>query len=79
MILEAKFGDDPLNNYLILSKLMLADFQISLEIYYALIIRSIGGKGGGGGGGCRKGVIRNFVKFTGKHQYQSFFFKNVAG
>ena len=51
MILEAKFGGDPLNNYLILSKLMLADFQISLEIYYALIIRSIGGKGGGGGGG----------------------------
>ena len=48
MILEAKFGDDPLSNYLILSKLMLADFQISLEIYYELIIRSIGGKGGGG-------------------------------
>ena len=47
MILEAKFGDDPLSNYLILGKLMLADFQISLEIYYALIIRSIGGKGGG--------------------------------
>ena len=78
MILEVKFGDDPLNNYLILNKLMLADFQISLEIYYALIIRSIGGKGGGRKG-CRKGVIRNFVKFTGKHQYQSFFFKNVTG
>ena len=54
MILEAKFGGDPLNNYLILSKLMLADFQISLEIYYALIIRSIGGKGGRGEGVVEK-------------------------
>ena len=57
MILEAKFGDDPLNNYLILNKLMLADFQISLEIYYALIIRSIGGKGGERGGGFAEKVL----------------------
>ena len=26
----------------------------------------------------RKGVLRNFVKFTGKHLYQSFFFNKVA-
>ena len=24
---------------------------------------------------CKKGVLRNFTKFTGKHLYQSLFFK----
>ena len=28
---------------------------------------------------CRKGVLRNFVKFTGKHLCQSLFFNKVAG
>ena len=28
---------------------------------------------------CRKGVLRNFTKFTRKHLYQSLFFNNVAG
>ena len=28
---------------------------------------------------CKKGVLRNFTKFTGKHLYQSFFFNKVAG
>ena len=27
----------------------------------------------------RKGVLRNFAKFTGKHLYQSLFFSKVAG
>ena len=27
----------------------------------------------------RKGVLRNFTKFTGKHLRQSFFFNKVAG
>ena len=27
----------------------------------------------------RKGVLRNFAKFTGKHLCQSLFFNNVAG
>ena len=27
----------------------------------------------------RKGVLRNFAKFTGKHQCQSLFFNKVAG
>ena len=27
----------------------------------------------------RKGVLRNFTKFTGKHLYQSLFFNKVAG
>ena len=27
----------------------------------------------------KKGVIENFAKFTGKHLYQSLFFKKVAG
>ena len=27
----------------------------------------------------KKGVLRNFAKFTGKHQCQSFFFNKVAG
>ena len=27
----------------------------------------------------RKGILRNFAKFTGKYQYQSFFFNKVAG
>ena len=27
---------------------------------------------------CKKGVRRNFAKFTGKHLCQSFFFKKVA-
>ena len=27
----------------------------------------------------RKGVLRNFAKFTGKHLCQSFFFNKVAG
>ena len=26
---------------------------------------------------CKKGVLRNFAKFTGKHRYQSFFFDKV--
>ena len=28
---------------------------------------------------CKKGVLRNFTKFTGKHVYQSLFFNKVAG
>ena len=28
---------------------------------------------------CRKGVLRNFAKFTGKHQCQSLFFNKVEG
>ena len=28
---------------------------------------------------CKKGVLRNFAKFTGKHVCQSFFFSKVAG
>ena len=28
---------------------------------------------------ARKGVLRNFAKFTGKHLWQSLFFNNVAG
>ena len=28
---------------------------------------------------CKKGVLRNFAKFTGKHLYQSLFFNKVAG
>ena len=27
----------------------------------------------------RKGVLRNFTKFTGKHLYQSIFFNKVGG
>ena len=27
----------------------------------------------------RKGVLRNFTKFTGKHLYQSYYFNKVAG
>ena len=30
-------------------------------------------------GFCRKGVLRNFAKFTGKHLCQSLFFNKVAG
>ena len=30
-------------------------------------------------GFCKKGVLRNFAKFTGKHKCQSFFFNKVAG
>ena len=28
---------------------------------------------------CKKGVLRNFTKFTGKHLCQSFFFNKVTG
>ena len=28
---------------------------------------------------CKKGVLRSFVKFTGKHLCQSIFFNKVAG
>ena len=28
---------------------------------------------------CKNGVLRNFVKFTGKHLCQSLFFKKVTG
>ena len=28
---------------------------------------------------CRKCVLKNFAKFTGKHLWQSFFFNKVAG
>ena len=28
---------------------------------------------------CKKGVLRNFAKFTGKHLYQRLFFNKVAG
>ena len=28
---------------------------------------------------CKKGVLRNFRKFTGKHQCQSVIFNKVAG
>ena len=28
---------------------------------------------------CKKGVLRNFAKFTGKHRRQSLFFNKVAG
>ena len=27
---------------------------------------------------CKKGVLRNFAKFTGKHLYQSLFFDKVT-
>ena len=28
---------------------------------------------------CKKGVLKNFAKFTGKHLCQSLFFNEVAG
>ena len=28
---------------------------------------------------CKKGILRNFVKFTGKHLCQGFFFNKVTG
>ena len=28
---------------------------------------------------CKKGALRNFTKFTGKHLHQSLFFNKVAG
>ena len=28
---------------------------------------------------CKKGVLRNFAKFIGKHLFQSLFFNKVAG
>ena len=28
---------------------------------------------------CKKGILRNFTKFTGNHQHQSLFFNKVAG
>ena len=28
---------------------------------------------------CKKGVLRNFAKFTGKHLWQSLFFNEVTG
>ena len=28
---------------------------------------------------CKKGVLRNFASFTGRHRCQSLFFKKVAG
>ena len=28
---------------------------------------------------CKKGVLKNFAEFLGKHLYQSFFFNKVAG
>ena len=28
---------------------------------------------------CKRGVLRNFAKFTGKYLYQTFFFNKVAG
>ena len=28
---------------------------------------------------CKKGAVRNFAKFTGKHLCQSLFFNKVAG
>ena len=28
---------------------------------------------------CKKGVLKNFAKFTGKHLWQSLFFNKVAG
>ena len=28
---------------------------------------------------CKKGVLRNFAKFTGKHMCQSLFFKKILG
>ena len=34
---------------------------------------------GGGGGSMKKGVLRNFLKFTGKHLCQSLFFNKVVG
>ena len=33
----------------------------------------------GSGGVCKKGVLRNFAKFTGKHLCQRLFFNKVAG
>ena len=30
-------------------------------------------------GSFKKGVLRNFAKFTGKYQWQSLFFNKVAG
>ena len=32
-----------------------------------------------GGVFCKKGILRNFAKFTGKHLCQSLFFNKVAG
>ena len=31
------------------------------------------------GGSVRKGILRNFSKFTGRHLCQSLFFNKVAG
>ena len=28
---------------------------------------------------CKKGVLRNFAKFTGKDLYQSLYFNKIAG
>ena len=28
---------------------------------------------------CKKGVLKNFTKFTGKHLFQSLFFNKLAG
>ena len=28
---------------------------------------------------CKKGVLKNFIKFTGKHLFQSLFFNKVVG
>ena len=28
---------------------------------------------------CKKGALKNFVKFTGKHLHQGLFFNKVAG
>ena len=28
---------------------------------------------------CKRGILRNFTKFTGKHLYQSLFLNKVAG
>ena len=28
---------------------------------------------------CKKGVLKNFAKFTGKHLYRSLFFNKVGG
>ena len=41
--------------------------------------QSLGGGGRGRGVFCKKGVLKNFAKFTGKHLCQSLFFNKVSG
>ena len=51
-----------------------SDYCLSSSQYYYRICRSSRLKVF-----CKKGVLRNFAKFTGKHVCQSLFFNKVAG